>query len=36
VATLQAEIERLKKDAEAPRTIDWIDTLQGKLTKEET
>jgi hypothetical protein len=33
VAALQEEIERLKK--EEPRTIDWIDTLQGKLTKEE-
>jgi len=32
VAKLQEEIERLKK--EEPRTIDWIDVLEEKLTKE--
>jgi hypothetical protein len=34
VAKLQDEIDRLKK--EEPRTIDWIDSLQDKLAKEET
>jgi hypothetical protein len=34
VAALKEEIEQLKK--EEPRTIDWIDTLQSKLVKEET
>jgi hypothetical protein len=36
VTKLQEEIERLKNDAEEPQTLDWIDSLQSKLTKEET
>lgn len=32
--SLQKEVERLKKDE--PRTVDWIDALQDKFTKEET
>jgi hypothetical protein len=34
VAKLQDEIERLKR--EEPQTMNWVDTLQGKLAKEET
>jgi hypothetical protein len=34
VAKLQEEIERLKR--EEPQTMNWVDTLQNKLTKEET
>jgi hypothetical protein len=34
MAKLQEEIERLKR--EEPQTMNWVDTLQNKLTKEET
>jgi hypothetical protein len=34
VGKLELEIERLEQETQEPKTVNWVDTLQGKIGKE--
>jgi hypothetical protein len=36
LADLHKEIERLEQQAEEPKTVNWVDSLKDRITKEET